>query len=755
MAIGAALLVLGCGEPEQVPEAVSQEKPLAGAGGWNGLAWNGLAWNGSAWNGLAWNGSAWNGLGWNGLAWNGIGWNGLAWNGSAWNGLAWNGSAWNGLAWNGISGQNSPTFTTLHDWLNHTDADGDGSLKGCLGGGQCSAAGCASTAWYECCSGGVSASGCTGTAPASNWKHWEYNTFTGWTFYDQCNNTKTMNETVDDLTARVDALGYWVSCACPDSVSIDFADTHNRLPARTFRGALGLAPTWCGTASSCSSTGCANVQVPTSEQQLVSACLMARVNTKGTHFPLSLATSTLPTTLDEMITHRQSEPSSVFFGNLWAPQNAWAWDGTTPASSDGGTSGGFWVNTQKFVCSYKTDTAALNLNVVGRNCEVDGCGHITDLGNCVAQRKRLNTTSSSPQYLWPQQPRGNEPVTAGGVNVIATNPGPHYRGLTYPLLFVMEPAIMDFESALLAAPATGPVWTQWMTGSPSSGQLATCALDDNGQYSCWNGKGDWSGIWGKVAGLDYYQTIQGVLTGNRANGVLAGDPNEPMTVGIRYSRGAGAGRLRVWLNNTTPMADGWTQVQGTGSSYSKVLFPSTGSFDDFSTAYVYPVYMQDTIYQSSGRVDQNGAVVSYDTARIKVQGDTYFQSDAPHLDMAYFFPGAPPPTADCTNAAGGCWLYAGWNKPVSVPQSGSFTFQTPPLPPGTYTFQLTNVTSDADLYVRALLPVSLSQKDCVSAGFGTANESCTINLSDKGGVINVMVYGYGAGNSTATLTSRN
>lgn len=74
-----------------------------------------------------------------------------------------------------------------------------------------------------------------------------------------------------------------------------------------------------------------------------------------------------------------------------------------------------------------------------------------------------------------------------------------------------------------------------------------------------------------------------------------------------------------------------------------------------------------------------------------------------------------------------------------------------------FPFQLTNVTGDADLFVRANAPVSNTsgQYDCASTHGGTTSESCTITLGERGGVINVMVYGYAAGTSTATLTSRN
>lgn len=125
--------------------------------------------------------------------------------------------------------------------------------------------------------------------------------------------------------------------------------------------------------------------------------------------------------------------------------------------------------------------------------------------------------------------------------------------------------------------------------------------------------------------------------------------------------------------------------------------------------------------------------------------------------MAYFFPGTPPPSATCTSATGGCWLYAGWNQSMSMTQYGWFKYPTPYLPPGTYTFQLTNVTGDADLYVRANAPVgnASGQYDCASIYGGTTNESCTITLGERGGIINVMVYGYAPGTSTATLTSRN
>ena len=76
---------------------------------------------------------------------------------------------------------------------------------------------------------------------------------------------------------------------------------------RTFQGAFDLAPTWCrGTGT-----------VLLEEMQAVSACLFARMNTKGIHNPLSLRGVNSSLALGDNEKLFMAYPEGQFFGNIW------------------------------------------------------------------------------------------------------------------------------------------------------------------------------------------------------------------------------------------------------------------------------------------------------------------------------------------------------------------------------------------------------------------------------------------------------
>src|SRR5262249_53988404 len=87
--------------------------------------WNGEIWNGEIWNGEIWNGEIWNGLGWDQHALAGPGWYGLGWHN---NSQSWDANAWGGTttAQDCTVTPNNNSCTTLHNWVNHLDFDGNG-----------------------------------------------------------------------------------------------------------------------------------------------------------------------------------------------------------------------------------------------------------------------------------------------------------------------------------------------------------------------------------------------------------------------------------------------------------------------------------------------------------------------------------------------------------------------------------------------------------------------------------------------------
>lgn len=773
LSLGLALTLIGCQdtEPNDVPPATSSEQSI---GAFNGIAWNGLAWNGAAWNGLGWNGLSWNGLGWNGLAWNGLGWNGAAWNGAAWNGLAWNGAAWNGLAWNGVSGQDSPVFTTLHNWINHQDANGNGT-------------------------------------PTSS-------------YVNQCGprNTYSSNYLNDneDMMARISALSYWVSCACAANVEIPFSDTHGRF-STTFYGGMGLAPTWCGSNQ--------NATVPESEIQIVSACLMARVNTKGKHFPLSLLSWEMSTQASNNEGILLWRPLAKYFGNLWKQPHSDT-DTTTAYSTNLSYSGSNWWNMERFSASGWGGLWMRDQIPFGRDCESSDCGgHLEHLGPYGYKNKQLGdlgawdpnapgvnlykavaTTATSNLNT----PGGLETYTAqvpGLPNGFVKEYAANYRGRSWRVMSVNGPDLISIEDPYATLPAGKTSWAQVEPSSAAfpSGQSAECPTPAVTyylpSYNVCEGRPDGSGTTQagrRLLGMNNSQALSlNFSINNTSNaGVISLDQNEPVSIAIRYQRlgllgdgqcnpnagcadtlsseclsgvvssnGLGCiggvanpGKLKIWAMSNRPNSTSWALVHGTGVMYGKNIFPpTTNNTAMYSTAYIYPVYAQDSGATITGAVDNTPGVVKTDTLRVKIQGETLVAGDAPYLDAAYYFPGPPPSDADC-KGPNGCWMYAGPSISMAVAQNAYYTHQTPFLPQGTYTFVMTPAAgADADLYVKVNQPaagtltVTDSSYTCRPYYGAGAVETCTVTIGPRGGDISVAVKGYSAGSSLFQLVGTN
>lgn len=266
---------------------------------------------------------------------------------------------------------------------------------------------------------------------------------------------------------------------------------------------------------------------------------------------------------------------------------------------------------------------------------------------------------------------------------------------------------------------------------------------------------------------------------------------EPMTLAIRYARGtllgpgqchpdrgcAGTtaahcasgvvgsngcvggtsdpGRLLISANNITPESSGWSVVHGAGSPYGQNIFQPTASSQVISTAYIYPIYMQDSVSTIPGSRPDLNPGVTHDTLRVKIQGETGSTADAPRLDAAYYFPGPPPVDADCKGIHG-CWLFAGANREdLSIPFKASITYQTPFLPAGTYVFRLKNVVNDPDLFVKVGSAPTTSVNDCRPGAGPGGSETCTIDLTGKGGVIHVLIRGYSLSTAQADFVAYN
>jgi hypothetical protein len=364
----------------------------------------------------------------------------------------------------------------------------------------------------------------------------------------------------------------------------------------------------------------------------------------------------------------------------------------------------------------------------------------------------------------------------------------NYRGLSWRVMSVYAPLITELEDPLAIGANSNSaqqLWAQLESGTLAASQSYQCG---GTLRECGGGK--------KLTNLTSGQAISINLTGNVPGNTMPATSNEPISIAFRYSRNqllgngqchpdagcagttasqcasglvtsngcfggvANPGKLGIWVQSNRPGTGSWSYVHGNtyNAPYGKNIFPPTsvpsGSIDVYSTAYIYPVYLQDTAASIAGYGDKNGTAASADTARVWIVGDTANGADAPAIDIAYFFPGAPPDDADC-KGPGGCWLFAGPNDTVTVAQGGTYTYTSPNLPPGTYTFRLANVTGDADLYVKTNGVVSTSNYTCRSVAVSGQPESCTVVLGGRGGTISAMVYGFSAGNATATLIGSN
>ena len=701
-------------------------------------------------NGQQYNGQQYNGLGWIGSGPMGQGYEGLGYESSPtphWEAIGLDGQGgFLGPSWGGdfpvsldcTPSNNNPSCTTLHNWVNHSDQNGN------------------SVVGYP---------------------------------YDQ-----------DDIEQRVTTLSYWVRCACPSDVSIPFSDTHGTV-ATTLHGSFGLATTWC--------SGSAGTTVPEAEMQRVSACLLSLVNTKGKHYPLSIRSTepgTAMTTNEALVEERAL---ALFFGNVWKAPHVDEDTTTPPSGASQINSGGVWWNQERFSCSlgdyslgqFEGFRTYNDQWAMGRDCEFSNCNnHVSFLGMCSTNSKAFGNVGAwdpnNPSQMYSKGVEtsiSEDPAVPGvlALSTVGSSLGGStisdvaYRGRNWYPVAVYAPESITIENPTPTFPTAGGHSAAIIeSGTIGSGQSVMCA-----GTSALHCEALSSSAPGKLIGLVNSQVISVNYTANLPPpNNRAGDPSEAMTIAIRYSQPtllgdgqcdpdagcsgtiatmcasgvsgpsgcvggtATPGKLRMLVNNKM-MNTSYQLVQGSNSPYGKNIFVPTGDDDKYGVAYVYPIYMQDSGATIPGLVDYTPGRTEYDTLRVFLRGDSRTPTDAPGLDTAYFIPGPPPADADCKGRQG-CWLYAGPAQTVTQDNNTQFVYTSPTLPAGTYTFQLTDMTGDLDLYVKANATAGIYNWDCRPyAGPGTS-ETCSVTLTSAG-YVSVMVNGYAPGPSTATLLGRN
>ena len=160
-------------------------------------------------------------------------------------------------------------------------------------------------------------------------------------------------------TLSDEVMRYVVRCALSHGQSRSFTSQVTGV-TYTWTGELGLAPSW----------GTGNAPTVT-EQQLVSACLLAHVNPYGVNVPISVlglkADGTpIPITKDELTTFNETE--ACFFGNLFTNEGLHAGNDRNSLSTQESTS-------RRCALSPSlsgTDPACPNVKRVGR-CEALSC----------------------------------------------------------------------------------------------------------------------------------------------------------------------------------------------------------------------------------------------------------------------------------------------------------------------------------------------------------------------------------------------
>jgi hypothetical protein len=650
-------------------------------------------------NGIGSNGIGSNGIGSNGIGSNGIGSNGL----NVFTGLGFNGSNFTGM---GIpSGSSAQTFG-LHDWVNHYDTSADGVS----GGNPSHSCGGFETATDSFLSGATigqsvqkkfqrsgnntvrfSLSMTTGDTDLYVRKNapptltdYDCRPYAGGVTTENCDVTLNPGDTAfamvngyassgstgvslrafdlngtgcddpADKDARLNALSYLINCMCPSSVTVNYSDTHDGSSV-TMKGGFNLGPTWC--------QGSSLSTVSADEESMVSSCLMARINTRGTHLPISLRgyNSSLNPTGGEM--NFNATPIGYYWGNIFsrkgcygngqAPSANWYeccsgsssaagcvetsnWHSTAGSYNqhwEQGNDNTWFFSTERYDCfrgifpDGNTFVAAL-----GRTCDIDGCGLMKNMGGCSAQNNPNMvgwTASGANNSAW-------QPFSGDGYQYMS------YKGKTWRQANVYVGLTADAENAKLkdagytctnpngSAGQAPPVsndcysFTRRAAGTITAAQDASCGTIDG--YSNCIGSG-------RLINLTNTQAIESifqVIPNNSGKMFQGGVVNysEPLSVGIRYSNGSATNaKLRVYTT-TNPNSTLWIQKNGNGTGD---YFEPTGGADNYKVAYFYPVYQQN--YSGITQL------------KVWLAGETANGADAPHIDAVTAFAGPPP---NCT-----------------------------------------------------------------------------------------------------------
>jgi hypothetical protein len=557
--------------------------PLALAGlGPNGLGPNGLGPNGLGPNGLGPNGLGPNGLGPNGLGPNGLGPNGLNVNGLNVNGLGPNGLGPNGLNVNGLD-VNGQGFNGL--------GPGDLVLR-------------------------VTPDGWTGGT--SNFRAW----------FEA------------DPAGAAEYMKYFTRCAYDVHTAIVYVDRYGKTWAWTGQYALAMGSLDSGLLEPLGpgSSQLVRARMTSDEGEWVSACLLAHVNTKGTHQYLSLTGEPSNAKAHAALVRSAGEKwvmtrsLGTFYGDLFA--GTYASDNTfQPAPVK------YAANFVSQILGTASLIVPVNL-VLGRSCDVEDCTYVDKNGVSQHVLTSYNGWAGPDKFglhvygnkldkenLDPTLP---DDAVCWGVPTKDPTSIPPYRRLVDCDLwgkrifrFLKTASINLIEFPSFATPGTPDAVSYRFidTGSkpvdPVS-QIANCAVEQ-----CASGTKADPIAYQKLTGLVDGQELEftNIVSSKAFQYATTLPPAEvdqlsgqAFTALVRYanakvpkavvvdpdglkksSTATGNASLRV----QTSAADGTYRDAGTE------IWPSTGGHDSYDWLYVYPVYAYKDLVAGDGSVRMN------------------------------------------------------------------------------------------------------------------------------------------------------
>ncbi len=514
--------------------AIAVAFPASAGMGPNGMGPNGMGPNGMGPNGMGPNGMGPNGMGPNGMGPNGLGPNGMGPNGMGPNGLGPNGLDVNGMGPNGM-GPNGLGPNGLIYLITPDGTQGTSTFRD----------------WFE-----------ANPAERSAW------------------------------------MRYFVRCAYDASTGIAYLDSTGKTWLWTGQYGLAMGSLSSGETITLATGQTVREPMTAEEGQWVSACLLAHVNTKGTHQYLSVrlpgdaaapcpqAAAALAATPGEVWTMAYS--FGQFFGDLFAV------DATSqPAPA-------------KYSCFWSTNNPPIRMieAALGRSCDNGDCTYLDDAGLTQHVLTQFLGFCAAPLYgsdptPWPHSDTGDRYF----VNALQVH-GPMFAEFEEPYWAGQGNASVEaVDVSTCSVPVTYPAWCTAaeapFTIPIDLSQRVTCTEDE----CLGTGFQTNTGASAKLVGLSPGQAVDVLLRNDQD---LSIDTSEAFTAIVRYtkSRTGAAGiwaaqQDGTWLDFTH--LSGYWDASPLAGAPGPDVWSATGAFDQFEWMQIWPVYPAVDPLESGGK----------------------------------------------------------------------------------------------------------------------------------------------------------